>query len=74
MVIRALPHEHLQRGILGRESLEEITDLLLAHSVRQVVVSLVDEIRRYIRIEVVKTVDPYPLKHLANIILSMWEV
>ena len=74
MVVRALSDEHLEVGILGREALEKVTNLLFAHCGRQVVLPLVDEIRGDIGIQVVERADADSFEHDADIFLRLRKI
>ena len=74
MVVCTLAHEHLEAAVPGSEGLKEIPDLLLAHRFRKIILSLVETVGGYIRIEVVQRADPYPVKHHADIFLRLGKI
>ena len=74
MVVRALSDEHFQLRILPAESVKEITNFLLAESIRKFVFLFVDEIRGHVGVEIVQAADTNPLQHYADIIFSMGKI
>ena len=74
MIVCALPDKYFQLGVLLAQPFKEITDLLLAHGGRQVILTLINEIRGHVGVEIVQAVDAYPLQHHADIIVGMREI
>ena len=74
MGVGALADEHLETGVPGGKALEKVTDLLLAHRGRQVVLPLVDKIRGDIGIEVVQRPDADPFEHHADIFPGLGKI
>ena len=74
MVVRAGAGEHLERGVLCGKAFKELTHLLFAQCVREVVLPFIDEIRRDVGVKVVERIDSYLAKHLADIFLCVGEI
>ena len=74
MVIDTQTSETGQLFVLLTESVEELSDLLLAHRQRQLIVALEADTVRYLGIKAVEVFHPHLLQHRPQVVTCLWEI